>query len=150
MLPMTGANTRGIRRIIDANCNRTMEGLRVCEEVCRFILNDAALTRRLKSARHLVREAAASLGNRKELLESRASDSDVGTKITHALETRRDDYRDIFFANIQRVKESVRVLEEFSKLTAAVTAGRFKKIRYAVYDIEKSFAQKIRSLRHTR
>jgi hypothetical protein len=88
------------------------------------------------------------LGDRSELLASRSADTDVGKKITLGLETKRGNYRDIFFANIQRVKESIRVVEEFSKLTDAEAAARFKKIRYSVYEIEKSFAEKIRSLRH--
>ena len=39
-------------RIIDANLNRTGEGLRVLEETARLSLNDAALTQRLKNLRH--------------------------------------------------------------------------------------------------
>jgi thiamine-phosphate pyrophosphorylase len=62
----------------------------------------------------------------------------------------RNDPRDIFFANIQRVKESIRVLEEFSKLVSVKSALDLKKIRYDIYGIEKSIAEKMRALRHSR
>ena len=45
---------RGFNRIIDANLNRSREGLRVCEEVARFHLSSPQLTRELKSVRHAV------------------------------------------------------------------------------------------------
>ncbi|MDD2703609.1 MAG: thiamine-phosphate pyrophosphorylase [Candidatus Omnitrophica bacterium] len=137
-----------IRRIIDANYNRALEGLRVCEEITRFILDDGKLTARLKRNRHLICAAMVSRQDRRKLLASRSTGTDVGKKITLGLETKRGNYRDIFFANLQRVKESIRVLEEFSKLTDVEMAMRFKKIRYSVYEIEKSVAAKIRSLRN--
>ena len=43
---------REIFRIVDANFNRSREGLRVCEEVTRFVWNSPALTKELKSVRH--------------------------------------------------------------------------------------------------
>ncbi|MFA5362549.1 MAG: thiamine-phosphate pyrophosphorylase [Candidatus Omnitrophota bacterium] len=146
---MAKSNARVINRIMDANCNRILEGLRVCEEITRFILDNGKLTARLKQTRHVICAAMGARGDRNELLASRSADTDVGKKITLGLETKRKNYRDIFFANIQRVKESIRVLEEFSKLTDIEAAARFKKIRYSVYEIEKVFAEKIRSLRHT-
>ncbi len=39
-------------RIIDANLNRLGEGLRLLEEIARFMLDDAALTQQLKTMRH--------------------------------------------------------------------------------------------------
>ncbi len=140
---------RSIERIMDANYNRALEGLRVCEEVARFILNDTKLTAGLKKTRHGICAAMASPGIRNRLLASRSTAADAGRKITLGLETKRADYRDIFFANIQRAKESIRVLEEFSKLADKASSARFKKIRYGVYEIEKSFAEKLRSVRHT-
>jgi len=41
-----------IYRVLDANFNRAREGLRVTEEVARFILEDPQLTARLKDLRH--------------------------------------------------------------------------------------------------
>ena len=52
-------------------------------------------------------------------------------------EMNRKSYRDLFIANMQRVKESLRVLEEFSKLCDAHVALRFQRLRFRAYDIEK-------------
>ena len=76
------------------------------------------------------------------LLEGRDSATDTGKSI-YVNELNRKDVRDIFFANIQRVKESLRVLEEFSKLFSIKTAVSFKEIRYQVYELEKKIAQLI-------
>jgi thiamine-phosphate pyrophosphorylase len=133
------------KRIIDANINRVKEGLRVCEEITRFILNNRLLTRELKAARHRIDAAARSLVARSELLRERLSLKDVGENI-YANELKRDSLGDIFFANIQRVKESVRVLEEFSKLINVNVSLEFKKVRYKIYAIEKKAAAKISAL----
>ena len=134
-------------RIIDANINRVKEGLRVCEEIARFILNSRKLTSEFKKIRHgidsLVKHLPHSLS---DLLKSRKSGKDVGRNI-YINELRRKDFQDIFFANIQRVKESIRVLEEFSKLIDKNFAIKFKKLRYDIYEIEKKAAKRILSLK---
>ena len=135
-----------VRRIIDANINRVKEGLRVCEEITRFILNSRSLTLGLKESRHQIDAAAKNLGSRSLLLKERLSSSDVGKSI-YVNELKRDSLKDIFFANIQRAKESVRVLEEFSKLINVDSSLRFKKVRYKIYAIEKKAAARISALR---
>jgi D-beta-D-heptose 7-phosphate kinase/D-beta-D-heptose 1-phosphate adenosyltransferase len=135
-----------VRRIIDANINRVKEGLRVCEEITRFILNSRSLTLRLKESRHQIDAAAKNLGSRNLLLKERLSLSDVGKNI-YVNELKRGSLGDIFFANIQRAKESVRVLEEFSKLINVDSSLRFKKVRYKIYAIEKKAAARISALR---
>jgi len=149
-LAKTKINTRGVYRILDANFNRIAEGLRVCEEVSRFILNDARLSLRLKVIRHSIQKKlkniVAKSGN---LIEARDTLGDVGRYISSG-ELSRKDYHDILFANIQRVKESLRVLEEFSKLISEKAALDFKKIRYEIYGIEKRIAAKIKALHHRR
>ena len=134
-----------INRIIDANINRAKEGLRVCEEITRFILNNAALTAEFKKLRHRIDTILKELPDRAILLKERNSPSDVGKNI-YVNELKRRNYQEIFFANIQRVKESVRVLEEFTKLTNIRLAIKFKGIRYRIYEIEKRVAKKIPSL----
>ena len=49
-------------RIIDANYNRAKEGLRVCEDIARFILNDKALSAGFKRARHTLAGAITLFG----------------------------------------------------------------------------------------
>jgi thiamine-phosphate pyrophosphorylase len=134
------SDIKGVYRIIDANINRTKEGLRVCEEACRFVLRDRSLTARFKAVRHAIEGIAGALAPRQRMLAERESPGDVGRSIKSASELRRGGCRDVFFANMQRVKESVRVLEEFSKLLDRKAALEFKEIRYTVYELEKKAA----------
>jgi thiamine-phosphate pyrophosphorylase len=138
-----------VNRIIDANINRAKEGLRVCEEIVRFILESRDLTSRLKKIRHKIDALFKVLPSHIILLKERHSLTDVGRDI-YIKELQRKNYQDIFFANIQRVKESVRVLEEFSKLINIKVAVELKKIRYAIYEIEKKVAEKLSSLHYCR
>ena len=39
-------------RIVDANLNRIGEGLRLIEDITRFILNDSDISEQLKAMRH--------------------------------------------------------------------------------------------------
>jgi len=129
-------------RIIDANINRAKEGLRVCEEITRFILDNYNLTTEFKKIRHRTDAILRYFPRNTELLKERESLRDVGRKI-YINELKRKDYRDIFFANIQRVKESIRVLEEFTKLINKDIAVKFKRLRYAIYELEKKAAKRI-------
>jgi thiamine-phosphate pyrophosphorylase len=138
-----------INRILDANANRLKEGWRVCEEVSRFILNDRLLSAGFKRMRHktdiLLKELLSCA-----FLESRDSLKDVGLKCKQPSEFARKNWQDIFFANMQRVKESLRVLEEFSKLKSGPVSLQFKRIRYGAYELEKRTVKKILSLRDIR
>ena len=140
---------KGVNRIIDANINRAKEGLRVCEEIARFILDSRSLTSDFKSIRHKIDRIIRYPGVFVNLIGERKSLEDVGRKI-YINELKRIDYKDIFYANLQRVKESIRVLEEFSKLKNINIAVKFKKIRYDIYELEKKVAGKISSLCHHR
>lgn len=141
---------KGILRIIDANLNRILEGLRVCEEITRFVVLDKNLTSRFKNLRHNV---AGLSGKWKikdvRLLDSRDSLKDVG-KPSIKEELKRRNFQDIFFANIQRAKESARVLEEFSKIGNKKISAGFKDIRYRLYQIEKDSDSRIRNIRGNR
>ncbi|MFC1804742.1 thiamine-phosphate pyrophosphorylase [Candidatus Omnitrophota bacterium] len=142
---MPKSQKNNIVRIIDANINRAKEGLRVSEEIARFLIASRSLTAQLKTARHRIDDLAVSLASKVRLLSSRNSPADIGRTL-HKYEIKRRDSRDIFFANIQRVKESLRVLEEFSKLDHATTALQFKKLRYSIYETEKKIARRFGSL----
>ena len=133
-----------INRIFDANINRAKEGLRVCEEITRFALNSRTLTAEFKALRHRIDRVAGKLPAG-ELLKERKSLEDVGRNI-YSNELKRKSLADIFYANIQRVKEAIRVLEEFAKLKNKNIALRFKAIRYDIYEIEKKAAKRISSL----
>lgn len=136
-----------VNRIIDANINRAKEGLRVCEEISRFLLNSRNLTKEFKEIRHKIDGILKQIFAQEYLLRARKSLQDVGMNI-YANELKRKDVRDIFFANIQRIKESIRVLEEFSKLQKKGIAVKLKRLRYDIYEIEKKAAKRISALRH--
>ncbi len=130
------SKTKVIYRVIDANINRLKEGLRVCEEITRFILDNYNLTSEFKKIRHKAEVILKFLPRNTELFKERESLGDVGRKI-YINELKRRNYQDIFFANMQRAKESIRVLEEFSKLINKDIAVKFKRLRYNIYELEK-------------
>lgn len=127
---------KDLLRIIDVNLNRSREGLRVCEEIVRFVIEDGKLTREFKNLRHgisrSIKRFPANLG---ALLESRNSRADVGKNAFS--KTGHKNYKDVFSANIQRVKESLRVLEEFSNIYNRSLSKSFARIRFRVYELEK-------------
>ncbi len=117
-------------RLIDANLNRLREGIRVVEDIFRYIYNDKDTSSKLKSLRHLARTS-----NYNELLETR----DVGNDVLRASiksEQNRDDLNSILIANFKRAQESSRVLEEFTKLSSIKDSENFKYIRYELYNLE--------------
>ncbi len=137
---------RSVYRTIDANANRLTEGLRVCEDIARFVLLDKKKTRRFKSLRHSAFSAVKKFDKeKKDLLKSRNSRKDVGKK-TIKNEAQRKNVADIFRANIKRAEESARVLEEFSKLVNTRLSGRFKDMRFELYSLEKGIAKKLQAL----
>ena len=120
------------------------------EEFSRFILNDYRLTSEIKNIRHKLQTIIDGLAIKKSrLIEERNSRNDVGKDIL-AGEASRKNHFDILLANLGRVKESVRVLEEFSKLVNKKTALNIKELRYIVYDIEKKTIKKFKALRNIR
>jgi hypothetical protein len=142
---------RQVYRIIDANFNRSREGLRVCEDITRFIMNSSALSKELKSVRHgvsaIIRLSPATA---RILVESRDAHGDVGRSFRLKTEVSRGGYADIFVAGIQRVKESLRVLEEFFKLIDIELAVRLSDLRFRTYAIEKKAIKKLSSVRRRR
>lgn len=139
---------KSIYRAIDANFNRSREGLRVCEEVARFLLNDKNFTRRLKQLRHEVEGVLKNAPDLKKLLlQTRDSGHDVG-KINSLSEFKRRDAGEVFEANLERSKEAVRVLEEFFKIVDKKRAAKFKDIRFKIYTMEKNSVEKLEALRN--
>jgi hypothetical protein len=140
-----------IFRIIDANVNRSREGLRVCEEVTRFALDSEALTKQLKNVRNAVSNVARDFEDELgALAHSRDTAADIGRASRLPGSINRNSIRDIFTANMERVKESLRVLEEFFKLIDPAASMKFSRLRFKAYDIEKKAVQRIESLRHCR
>ncbi len=126
---------QALYRVMDANLNRAKEGLRICEDICRFIHNKKQWTRAFKTMRHQLTAAAVKI-NLEKLVEARQVEGDVGRNTLDS-ELARRKIEDIFYANSQRVKESIRVLEECAKLRHNLVAEDFKGLRYRMYALEK-------------
>jgi len=129
-------------RIIDANLNRSREGLRVCEEIARFVLDDGSLTKELKGLRHGISNCIKLYpADLRVIVSARDSGADVG-RGSQAIEKKRAGWKEISIANMERVKESLRVLEEFSKLIDSKIADKFKRIRFKSYNAEKKLVSR--------
>lgn len=122
-------------RLLDANLNRLREGIRVIEDIHRYIFNDKETSSKLKELRHQSR-----IENYSQLLSSRDIKNDV-LKKSNESELQREDLSSILIANFKRAQESSRVLEEFGKLIDAQTSSTFKSIRYELYHLEKSIVK---------
>jgi len=109
----------------------------VCEDVTRFVLDDKALTIALKNIRHKISEIFT-----KNIIESRKSASDIGKKSSFD-KSKPKNIKSLFYNNIHRAEESIRSLEEFSKLAAPELSGRFKAFRFKIYSIEKKALKKL-------
>jgi thiamine-phosphate pyrophosphorylase len=124
-------------RILDAAANRAREGLRVLEDYCRFVLDDAFLTSELKRLRHDLAAALADLPANL-LLEARDTLHDVGTDITTAREHQRQSLEAVAQAGMKRLQEALRSLEEFGKLTGENFGPAIEAIRYRAYTLERA------------
>lgn len=142
-------------RILDAAANRAREGLRVVEDYLRFTLDDAHLSRLLKTSRHQL-TALLRLLDADRLIAARDTQADVGTTIHTASEMSRQSPQDVARASLKRVQEAARTLEEYSKVVApAVEPGsdaaalpeQFGRLRYDLYTLEKAILQTTRSQR---
>ncbi len=131
-------------QIIDANLNRTREGLRVCEDVTRFALRNKNAAKSLKAIRHgatdlVIKSKKISLA---KVLSGRNTAGDK-TKFIDFAPKPSSDVSDVFMSNIERVKESLRVLEECFKIIDLKISHGYRKLRFNTYDIEKKVVKKI-------
>jgi thiamine-phosphate pyrophosphorylase len=138
-----------ILRVIDANVNRCKEGLRVVEDIFRFVIEDDDLRTQVRKIRHSIDRVTKSTDLRLRLIASRDSKSDLGKEVD-VLEVKRKNIPHIFHVNLQRAKESLRVLEEFFKLIDVNKVKIVKRKRYEIYQIEKDALKQWSSLRHFR
>jgi thiamine-phosphate pyrophosphorylase len=124
-------------RVLDASANRAREGLRVVEDFCRFVLDDAYLSGELKRMRHDLAEALTCLPPGL-LLEARETVRDVGTGLTAAGEQERHSLTAVVQANLKRLQESLRSLEEYGKLHSSALGQAVERLRYRGYTLERA------------
>lgn len=128
-------------RILDASLNRAAEGLRVVEDYVRFALDDAHLTRLVKELRHDFAAVAGAIPAA-DRHAARDTPHDVGTAVATLAESERPDAWAVCAASFERVKQSLRSLEEFGKV-AKPQAAEFEGLRYRLYAIESAVGRTV-------
>jgi len=127
-------------RVLDSNLNRSREGLRVCEEVARMVLNEPKLTRRCQNLRYALDAVVRTLPSGK-LLAARSVRRDVGRPEKRGRQRPHVDLKSLAKANVCRVQEALRVIEEFSRLKFPEASSQFGRIRFRVYSLEIDLMQ---------
>ena len=135
--------------MIDANLNRSSEGLRVLEDVARFLLNDAELSQRLRTLRHDLTQKTKPLSV--GLLSGRDAGHDVGgplsndrQPVAHMSSPKR--LLNLIAANAKRVEEALRVIEELARLpdmSSLLNSASFRQMRFALYALERDLTSRI-------
>lgn len=133
-------------RLIDANANRALEGARVCEEIVRFHLESPRHFRKVRALRHAIARAVRRLPLRPvDLAAARASRRDIGRR---APSSRIDSLERMVVINFQRTKESLRTLEECTRLIAPAHTAAFQRLRFRSYEVERDLLLLVAALRH--
>ena len=128
-----------IARITDVNLNRLTEGLRVVEDVVRLGLEDRALLSGIRKLRTQVGRDVRAL--RRQVITSRKSETDLG-RGDRFDRAKRKSLEDVLLANFKRAEESARVLEEVLKVAEPALAGKFKAVRFRLYDLEREAVER--------
>ncbi len=130
-LPQSRFTQVALCRILDVNLDRAREGVRILEEWCRFALDSTELTDLCKSLRQEIAKL-----HYPEFRAARDTPGDAGTALTHPQESRRDTIHAVLQANLCRVEEALRVLEEYGKVYDPAMGAAFKQMRYQVYTLD--------------
>ena len=121
--------------MLDANLNRCREGLRTAEDVARFALDDAALTRELRGLRQELTAAFATIES--DAVGWRDTPGDVATSTKQAEPAERRDLANLAIAGIKRSQEALRVIAEVAKVVHPDAATTAERLRYRSYEIER-------------
>ncbi|HON55978.1 MAG TPA: hypothetical protein PLJ38_03070, partial [bacterium] len=108
----------------------------------RFIEINKQAQLQLKKIRHRLIDVIKKIDKIK-LLKNRDSDKDIGAKYSTTEELNKTDVLEILFSNFKRAQESLRVLEEYSKLIDSSLSVDLKKNRFELYTFEKNIILKI-------
>ncbi|MBI3083629.1 MAG: hypothetical protein HYY90_04620 [Candidatus Omnitrophica bacterium] len=140
---------RAVLRLLDANANRALEGIRVCEEIARFHLESPQAFRRARSLRHAIACAVRALPriSAQDLLVARESRRDVGRA---AAASRIESLERLLLINFQRAKEALRTLEECTRLIAPSHTASFQRLRFRTYEVERGTLLRLAAVRHRR
>ena len=133
----TNPDANAAFRIIDANVNRSLEGLRVVEDFARFALNDKHLATQYKELRHELVSVLATM-SQLVLTAARHTPGDVGTQIEAPDEYARESAFKVAIASQKRIEQAFRCIEEYTKIVVPEVAAPLEQLRYRVYTLGKA------------
>lgn len=110
------------------------EGLRVVEDIVRLGLEHRRLLAGVRKLRTQIGRETRTL--RRQVIPSRKSEADLG-RGDRFDRAKRKSLEDVLLANFKRAEESARVLEEVLKVMRPELAGKFKAVRFRLYDLER-------------
>ena len=128
-----------MNRLLDANINRVSEGIRVVEDVARFVYNQKEFSKELREKRHYLRKLFIQKDN--DFLNSRDTKKDVGIEITKESQLdKKSNIKNIVVGNFKRIQEGLRSIEEISKISCDYSISKeVEALRYSFYNLEKEF-----------
>ncbi len=128
---------QGVYRILDANINRSVEGIRVIEDLARFSLNHKQLMESCRETRHFLRKSFVSIVG--QHIQMRDSEQDVGKEVSQNSQLdHKTSLHDVATANCKRVTEALRVIEEYTKVIGHYDlAKKVEQQRYRFYTLER-------------
>ena len=135
-----------LQRTIDASLNRLAEGLRVMEDLARYVVNDSELSRDCKSLRHEARRLpdrwpAGWVEAHRDVV------GDVGTAIEAKDESIRSGTWDVAVAAAHRAAEAMRTVEECCKVVDRTVGRVVESMRYRLYEIDARLRRALASRR---
>lgn len=126
-----------VYRVIDANLNRVSEGIRVLEDISRFVIENPKISKELRELRHHIRKSFCN----DALIENRNAYNDLGFKISlDSILDKKESIEDLVAANFKRVQEGIRSIEECLKVIGYYKESKsYENLRFIAYNLEKYF-----------
>ncbi|WP_366924441.1 thiamine phosphate synthase [Metallumcola ferriviriculae] len=127
-------------RIIDANINRVAEGVRVLEDISRFIIENPDTTNSLRELRHRIRKSF----SHPRLANYRNAAGDIGLSVSAATTwDNKGNISDLVTGNFKRIQEGIRSIEEHLKILGYNQQSKvYETLRFSAYQLEKNFPLK--------
>lgn len=135
---------KSFNRLLDANVNRASEGIRVLEDIARFVYNTKELSKELRNKRHSLRKIFKHKDEK--FLDARDLSSDVGVQVTKEdTLDKKENINSLVRANFKRVQEAMRNMEEILKIMNHYKESKeLESLRYDFYTLEKAFQKNMR------
>ena len=107
------------------------------EEYFRFIAENSDASVNIKRLRHQLVDIENTFGY-DNLVKNRNTLTDCFADLNRPEEMNRSEQISILQANFKRAQEAARVIEEYAKLSDAVTSSeKAKRLRFALYSLEQ-------------